>query len=616
MQGSKQSGSGIGLGAIAIALLLIVGPFVMPVSISKTSQSILLLFGLVFLLTGAVVVTITRLYHKTSADEAFVKTGMGGRKAIINAGALVIPVVHQIVFVSLRTMKLVVNRSGEDALITGDNLRANIEVQFFIKVMPEEQAVVNAAMTLGHQATDSRQVEELMKDKLISALRTVASQKELAELHANRQEFASVVRDLVAKDLEPNGLTLECVTISKLDQTPPQALRPDDNVFDAQGAKRIAEITNKAKVERNEIERAADQQVKRQDVERDKFVYEKDVEKASAEAARDSEIKAAQSKAAQEAQSIAAEQERLVGIAEVSRDQAIQIAEVEKARALEVANQQREQAGQTAEVAKQKAIELAFREKEIAIADAERKRAEANTQRLAAEAKVETERQGVKSVEILAAAERDKGKAILDAQATIEQDRLRQEMTANVEAYKRTKAAEAEREAAENQAVARLALAKADKEAKLQEAEGDRAYQMVPVDVERERVQVKKADLEIQSANQEISKELQLKLAEIEAGKAVEIARADAASRIFTNAKLTLWGTPEQASRMTEMLLKGQGLSSLLDGLVSGTGGNGDNAMAHTAEVIAGIVEKLTGVHVDPKTLGNALKPVEIGEKK
>src|SRR3989338_3015606 len=114
----RRSGGGMGMVAILIALIFIVGPFAVPVAIPATSQVMLVGFGVLLLFLGSVIVTITRLYHKAAADEAFVRTGMGGAKAIVDGGSIVIPVVHEIIPVSLKTMKLVVERHSDTPLIT------------------------------------------------------------------------------------------------------------------------------------------------------------------------------------------------------------------------------------------------------------------------------------------------------------------------------------------------------------------------------------------------------------------------------------------------------------------------------------------------------------------
>src|SRR5205085_10467716 len=126
----------------------------------------------------------------------------------------------------------------------------DLSAEFYIKVQPSKEDILQAARSLGGRSVHSEAVSELVEDKLVSALRTVAATKDLVELHSKRDEFASAVQEIVTHDLATNGLTLETVTISSLDQTDPSALQ-ERNVFDAQGLRKIAEITQKARVERD-----------------------------------------------------------------------------------------------------------------------------------------------------------------------------------------------------------------------------------------------------------------------------------------------------------------------------------------------------------------------------
>jgi uncharacterized membrane protein YqiK len=511
-----------------------------------------------------------------SAGLAFGRTGLVGPRPILDGGDLVIRLVHATVPVSLQTMRLDVDRSGHDALITGDNLRADVAAEFYIKVQKIREHILAAATSLGERSVDAESVKHLVNQKLVSALRTVAATRSLHELHTKRDEFAQAVQVIVEKDLAHNGLTLESVTISRLDQTPPNAMRGEDNVFDAQGLRTIAEITQKQRVERNQIEREADQRVRQQDVARDQFIFEQDVARSNSEAQKDRNIEISRAQARQEAISFAAEQTRLAGLAEVKRDEAVQVAEVEKNRALEVAHQQREQAARVAEVEKTRTVELAMRENEIAIAAKERERAESEAQRFAAEAHMETERQAVRTVEITQTAERDKARAIIEAQAEFERKRLQEQVTADVAAYAVVKAAEGAEAAAAKEASARLTRAQAEKEAMALQAEGERATQMVPVDVERQRVEVERAkvtverqDLENKAQFESISRGLQVDLARIEAEKQVRIAAANAYGEAMASAKMTVWGDPETAARMAESFFKGQQFGYLSEGFMN-----------------------------------------------
>ncbi len=568
--------SAIVAGVLFILLAIIVLPALPILNVSSNSQIALAVFGLILFIFGVIMMVVTRLYIKTSADQAFVRTGLGGPVPILDGGDLVIPLVHEIVPVSLQTMRLDVDRSGHDALITGDNLRADVAAEFYIKVQKIREHILAAATSLGERSVDAESVKLLVNQKLVSALRTVAATRSLHELHTKRDEFAQAVQVIVEKDLAHNGLTLESVTISRLDQTPPNAMRGEDNVFDAQGLRTIAEITQKQRVERNQIEREADQRVRQQDVTRDQFIFEQEVARSNSEAQKDRNIEIARAQAHQEASTFAAEQTRLAGLAEVRRDEAVQVAEVEKNRALEVAHQQREQAARVAEVEKTRTVELAIRENSIAIAAKERERAESEAQRYAAEAQMETERQAVRTVETTQTAERDKARAIIEAQAEFERKRLQEQVTADVAAYAVVKAAEGAEAAAAKDASARLTRAQAEKEAMTLQAEGERAAQMVPVDVERQRVEVERAkvtverqDLENKAQFESISRGLQVDLARIEAEKQVRIAAASAFGEAMASAKMTVWGDPDTVSRMSESFFKGQQFGYLTEGFMN-----------------------------------------------
>ena len=494
---------------------------------------------------------ITRLYRKTSADEAFVKTGVGGRRCIIDGGAIVIPVVHEVIPVSLRTFKLQVDRTGPEALITADFLRADVKAVFYIRVQKDERTIEQAATSLGAISGDARSVQTLIQEKLVSALRTVAATQTLHALNAKRAEFAEAVQKIVAEDLKPNGLTLESVTISSLDQAPLESMRPEENVFDAEGARTIAEKVQSQRVARNTIQREADQKVKEQDVRTAQYVAQQDVVQAKAQADSEAEIAANRAQAEQRAKTVAAEQTRLAGIAQVESERQIELARVDQNRAVEVANQQREQAKEVAGVEKQKAVELARRAQQIAVADAEKNRADAEAKQLAAQREREAASQQVKTVEVKLTAERDKEKVVIAKQAEVEQQKIERQMEADVSAYAQVKKAEAEQTAADKQAKARVALAEASRQAKSLEAEGDRAVQMVPVNVAREQVNVEDArvtvkirDLEGQSKYESIARELQVQLATIQAEKEAKIAAAKAMGDALAKANINVWGDP------------------------------------------------------------------------
>lgn len=570
------SGSGLGILLLLLALVFISGPFLLQmvgVKMPAESLVVFVVFGAALFLMAAVSIIFTRLYHRAPADMAFVRTGMGGPKVVLDGGALVIPVVHEVVWVSLRTMRLEVTRSAQDALITRNYLRADVTAEFFIKVPKEKGAVMDAATSLGRAAIDPRGVERVLDKKLESALRQVAAEMDLTELLVNRADFIKKVSDHVGSDIKNNGLVLESVTISRLDQTPAGALRPEENIFDAQAARNITEITTAQNVERNKLNLGAQRQIEQEKVGTDKFLYEQQVARETAAADRDRQIKIAQASAHQESTSKAAELERQARLAEVARDQAVQLAQVSQAQAVDVAGQAREQAVKQAEIAKAQAVEVANRDREIAVAQREQALAKTRASQLEAEAEKARREQDVATVQVTATAEREKQKAIIAAEADAGRRRVEQQTAADVDAYATVKQAEALKQAAEQEASARLMAAEADQKAKAMSAEGEKAIQMVPVavaqaqvEVERAKVGVQRESLSNQSQFESIAKELQVELAKIAAERDVQIEAAKAMGVAFSTAHITIWGDPSSVAKMTEAFYRGQQWGQLANG--------------------------------------------------
>lgn len=559
---------------VVVGLALAIGPFFISDYLSARSQAILCGAGLILLFLCAMVIIVTRLYRKTPADEAFVRTGVRGRKCIIDGGAIVVPVMHEVIPVSLKTFKLEVDRTGPEALITADFLRADVKAVFYVRVQKDPEDIIQAATSLGAISSNPQAVQELIFEKLVSALRTVAATQKLHDLNAKRAEFAEAVQKIVEQDLKSNGLTLESVTISSLDQAPLVSMRPEENVFDAQGARTIAEQVQAQRVARNSIEREADQRVKEQNVRTAQYVAAQEVIEAKARVEADAAKNIAAAENQQKAATFSAEQSKLAGIARVQAEREVKLATVEQSKAVQVADQQREQAAQIAAVAREKTVELARRDQQIAVAEAEKRRAAADAARLLAEQDRKTAEQAVFTVEVRATAEREKDKSVIAKQAEVERQRIEEQMIADVAAYAEVKKAEADQTAAQKQAAARITLAQATKQAKSLEAEAERAVQMVPVNVAQEQVkvqdaqvQVKIRDLEGQARFEKIARELQVELAKIAADKEARIAAAQAFGQAMAKAQVTLWGDPATFEKMAGAFYRGQAVGQMLDGL-------------------------------------------------
>lgn len=461
-----------------------------------------LLFGIICVFF----IAFKMFWKKASADLAFVKTGGRGASVIVDGGTFIIPALHEIKWVNLETMRLLVQRSGKDALITKDKFRVDVMVEFYIKVEPLKEQILSASRSLGEKSLTPDTVKSLVEAKLVGALRTVAATKDMIDLHQDRQSFEDIVQDNLRSDLRANGLTLESVAITHLDQTDKTALDPD-NVFDAEGLKLITRATERARKEKNEIQRDAELAIKEKDVQTDiaikaqnadnelknnKIKQETEVtvkqqniaaQKAKIDADQDLEQKAAQqfkevetykAERAAETQRFKYEQEQSVRTREIEKDRAIREADIQRELAVSTADLARQTAivskereAEEARIAKELAVERAERDKQIGIIEKVREQEAAEAEKLATVAERERAAQHVITVQREAEAERDKLVVIIDQRAQSEREQIEKQIAADAEAYEIKKQAEAEAGAAEQraQAIERLA------EAKLKEAE-------------------------------------------------------------------------------------------------------------------------------------------------
>lgn len=528
--------------------------------------------GLLVTILGVVVLAFSKLWVRTSANESFYRTGWLAPRVIIDGGAMVVPGLQQLTRVLLETMKLEVERRGEDALICKDFLRVDVAAEFYIRVNKSVEGVKAAATTMGRDAAHPEAIKSRMMEKLVSALRTVAATMDLNELHQNREEFASRVQEAIEKDIAPNGFVLETVTISQLDQTDVSNLK-SDNVFDAQGLRKAAEITQAQLVSKNQIEKRASLAIETENVATRRAVLEQIEAREVAEADQTARVQAHKAEREREVAEFELAQQELVERRRVEKERQVRAAEIQREAALV----EEEKARETAEVVKAQAIEVARREQAIRVAEAEARRADAEAEQRLAEAKEREAAEKVVTVAALEAARRQKEQAVIKAEQEGETALIELQKAADADAYAKLREAAAEREAAENRATAQIRLAEAALEAKRREAEGRKQVEMIPVQVEAERVDIEarrvevlRQELEAKDAHQEAAIHLELARERVRADKEVGIAMAEAMGRFMSKGQFQIFGDPTTLADMTERFSQGLGVSQWIGGLQEG----------------------------------------------
>ena len=237
---------------------------------------------LVIVLVAILVVVAAWLYERASREVSLVRTGLGGRKVVLDGGVIVLPYFHKVSRVNMQTMRLEVHRHGEQALITKDRLRVDVGVEFYVSVEPTEESIARASQTLGRRTFDADKLRDLIEGKLVDTLRSVAAQQTMDELHEGRGAFVKEVKAALTEEIRRNGLELESVSLTALDQTPFTAL-DENNAFNAVGMRKLAEVIANSKKERATIDADAEVSVRRSAMEAAKRTLQIDLEEQEAQ---------------------------------------------------------------------------------------------------------------------------------------------------------------------------------------------------------------------------------------------------------------------------------------------------------------------------------------------
>jgi uncharacterized membrane protein YqiK len=434
-----------------------------------------LLVGLVLLLI--LLIIFAKFYQRSSKDVAFVRTGLGGEKIVLTGGALAIPIVHQTTPVNMNTLRLDVERANEHALITKDRMRVDLHTAFYVRVVATRQGVALAAQTLGARTLNSQSIQELMEGKFVDAMRTAAAELTLDELHANGRTFIDRVRSLIQDDVTKNGLELESVSLSRMDQTAKQYFDPS-NTFDAEGLIRITKETEHSRQTRNEIEKATE--LKIQDTNLDAEEKTLVVKRQSEYARLQTEYEIATRRSEQTAQiaSMRAEQERIAAQAEIAQSEIVAKARLSSEQTVEEERIKKDQIIRRAEIDKAKTLEvdeinvdklvkMAAEDRTISLLAKQRERAEASKTTSEAEAAAAGAEETIHTAREVARVERENKIGI-----------SRTERIAQEKAIAAKLAAEAERVSSADIAKAKEIIATAEAAAEriklLAEAEGRR----------------------------------------------------------------------------------------------------------------------------------------------
>ena len=434
---------------------------------------------------AAMLILFSQFYRKAGPEEALVRSGQGGLRAATGNGLFVIPILHRVDLMDLSVKRIEISRRGEAGLICQDNIRADIEVAFFVRVNNTRDDILQVAQSLGcKRASERDALIELFDAKFSEALKTVGKSFDFVELFVERDKIKLQILSVIGTDL--NGYILDDCAIDYLEQTALDKLDPQ-NILDAEGIKKITDLTAREYIISNDITREKEKTIRKQDVEAREAILELDKQLAEAEEQQKREIAEITAREHAQAEKVREEERLKAESARIRTQEEIRVAEENRDRQIIVAqrNKERTDGVELERVERDRMLEFTERERLVGVAQVEKEKAieverrniqEVIRERVVVERAVVEEQERIKDTEAFAGADRKKKVTVTAAEELAQQALVKEVKAAEASkiasellAQKEVIEAEANRAASEKrmQATKMLAEAKTADEAAL-----------------------------------------------------------------------------------------------------------------------------------------------------
>ncbi|GGL05562.1 flotillin family protein [Mangrovihabitans endophyticus] len=438
-----------------------------------------ILIAVIVLIALGVLFVVSRLFRKVEQGKALIISKVR-RVDVTFTGAVVLPVLHKAETMDISVKTIEITRTGREGLICKDNIRADIRITFFVRVNKTVEDVIKVAQAIGtDRASNEATLQELFNAKFSEALKTVGKQLDFVDLYTRRNDFRDQIVAVIGTDL--NGYSLEDAAIDFLEQTPLHSLDPK-NILDAQGIRKITELTAIEAVRTNDYRRNEEKEITRQDVDAREAILELQRRQADAEIKQQREIETMRARESAEIETVQAQERLRAHGAALRTDEQLGVQRENQAREIAVAEKNRERviAIETERIEKDRMLEVVGRDREVELStiakdkevEGERRAmAEVTRERIAVEKTVAEQEENIKRLRMVEEAERTRQATIIAAEAQAQEGLV-----------KDIKAAEAAEAAAAHKARETAALAEArqqaaelDARAKIRLAEGMQA---------------------------------------------------------------------------------------------------------------------------------------------
>ncbi len=427
----------------------------------------------------------SRFYRKIEQGYALIVNTLRAEPEVTFTGRMVYPIIHKAELMEIAVKTIEIDRSGHEGLICRDNIRADIKVKFFVRVNKTAEDVLKVAQSIGcARASNQETLEEFFSAKFSEALKTVGKSLDFVDLYQARDRFRDEIIAQIGNDL--SGYRLEDAAIDYLEQTP-LAMLDSNNILDAQGIKKITELTAVEHVRTNELRRNEEMQIKKKNVETQETLLELERQAADAQSRQSREVATVRAREEAETLKVQSEEKTKSELARLQSEQLVAVSQENVLREKEVAenNRKRAVAIEEEKVTRARELEIVDREKEVTLQKIEKDKAvevqkkaiaDVIRERIVVERTVAEQEEAIKELRVVSEADRTRKATVILAEGQAEEKLIAEVKGAEAQERKARHKAVEETTMAE----ARLKVSEKMAEAQKREAEGMEALTAAP----------------------------------------------------------------------------------------------------------------------------------------
>jgi len=448
-------------------------------------EPIFIAVGVLALLVLGLFAMFAKFYRKVEQGYALIVNTLRADPDVTFTGHMVYPIIHKAELMDISVKTIEIDRTGNQGLICKDNIRADIKVKFFVRVNNTADDVLKVAQNIGcERASNQETLEELFSAKFSEGLKTVGKKMDFVDLYQDRAHFREEILKAIGGDL--SGYKLDDAAIDYLEQTPLHKL-DSNNILDAQGIRKITELTAVEHVRTNELRRNEEMQIKKKDVEAQETLLELERQQSDALSRQKREVASVRAREEAETAKVQAEEQAKTELARLNTEQVVSVQQENVLREKEVAenNRKRAVAIEEEKVIRARQLEIVAREKEVTLQQIDKEKAvevqkkaiaDVIRERIVVERTVAEQEEAIKDVRVVAEADRNKKSTIILAEGQAEEKLVLEVKAAEAQERRARHKATEEQTLAE----ARFKVAERDAESKKREAEGLTAIAAAP----------------------------------------------------------------------------------------------------------------------------------------